>query len=295
MHDLKAAIQESSSTLIVLPSDASDTDYLASLQLQKIAPEKMTVIAPAEKEVTWRTILGLSPQKKEFAITVDTTRTPAEELRYEKEGSTLTIFLSYQGFFDREAISIHEYIPAADLFITLGFTDRDNAEKAIEELPHKGVARHIWIPARETTPISFEQEPQPKERLTQTATALLGRLMVRSREDKEFDTLWSFITKDDFVKTNAHPTEIPGLMKSFSHITSLPRAAAIFWQYGEEQQTHGILWSDDESFIQSAARELLKNPDNHLYVSLGTFANFIEAEMATRKLLRALGRGTILS
>jgi len=86
MNELQQALLESTSAIIVLPDTASDKDFLASLQLQKIAPEKIHLLAPEEKEEAWKEVLGTAQTKKEFALTVDTSLSPVEELRYEKVG-----------------------------------------------------------------------------------------------------------------------------------------------------------------------------------------------------------------
>lgn len=285
MRELKQAITESTSTLIVLPDEASDKDYLASLQLQKIAPEKIHLVAPEHRESIWQTIFDTPPSKKEFAITINTKLSPIEELRYEKNEDTLTVFLSHKGTFNRGSLSFGEFVPPADLFITIGFPALKLAEQAIEQLPHLGVARHIWI---QETPIEA-----PLEKLSYTAANLLGRLMIRSREDHDMGVLWSFITREDFAKTSSSPTEIPALIQSFSRITSLPDTILVFWQFGDDAGTEGLFWSKDVALGEAVASQFAKKYDSLGFISLGMFNNFIEAETSMRKLLRTLGKGTI--
>jgi hypothetical protein len=116
----------------------------------------------------------------------------------------------------------------------------------------------------------------------------LGRIMVRSRLDPDLDTLWSFITREDFEKTSSSPENIPHHMELFSKIVSLPRIAAIFWQHGADSGTEGMLWSEDETLLKRAANELGSTVTNNLMVSFPTYENFIDAETQARKLLRTL-------
>ncbi|MEK7576284.1 MAG: hypothetical protein AAB482_01180 [Patescibacteria group bacterium] len=286
MTELKHAIDEATSILIVLPDTASDKDYLAALQIQRIAPDKIRVVAPDQKEIEWAQIFGGSIQKKEFAISINTTLSPVDELRYQKEGDKLVVFLTHQRTFDPTAIQMGAHIPPADLIITTGFANQSSADKAIELYPRKGATRHFWLDNANTNTESITGNNDKK--LPQSSAALLGRLMVRSREDHDIDTLWTFITRDDFLRTNSTPTELRPLIETFSRIASLPRIATIFWQYDEHAGTEGILWSTDASVLKRMAH-ILGSREDSPFVSLGMFSNFIEAEVKIRKLLRELG------
>src|SRR3989344_5482252 len=113
MDELKQAIREARSVIIILPDHSSDKDFLAALQIQKINPEKIHLIAPAEKEQNWSDTFDIKPVKKEFAITIDTALSPVEELRYEKGDSSLTIFLTHKHAFNQAALSFAEHLPRA--------------------------------------------------------------------------------------------------------------------------------------------------------------------------------------
>lgn len=288
MTELKHAIDEATSILIVLPDTASDKDYLAALQIQRIAPEKIRLIAPNQKELEWVDTFGGPTQKKEFTITIDTLISPIDELRYQKNDNKLTIFLTHPHPFNPSAVQMGVHIPPADLIITVGFIDQTSADTAIEYYPRKGATRHLWLDQRSTR----SKDDSPREidkKLPQSSAALLGRLMVRSREDTDIDTLWTFITRDDFSRTNSTPNELRPLIETFSQIASLPRIAAIFWQFDEHAGTEGMLWSTDASVLKRVRSELKSQEDDSSFVTLGSFSNFIEAEVKTRKLLRELG------
>lgn len=283
MPELKKSIDEASSVLVLLPPEASDTHYLAALQIQKIAPDKITMVAPEAKEREWHEVFGDSQHKKEFAITIDTSISPVEELRYQREGSLLTIFLTHSHIFNKTAVRMGEHLPAADLIISIGFSEQSAADQAIEALPRQTAVRHIWINENghaNGTPQIFHRK------LSTSRAALLGRLMVRSREDSVTGTLWTFITREDFTRTGTTPNEIIPLFETFSEIAVVPGIAALFWQYEETTGTEGILWSNDPLTLGRLAGALGTSPINNHFIRLGHFSNFIEAETKIRKLLR---------
>lgn len=110
--------------------------------------------------------------------------------------------------------------------------------------------------------------------------------MARSRRDPETDALWSFVTREDFIKTGASSDDVPLLMGTFSLIADLPRLVIIFWQSAPEEGTRGLLWSDSKELIRRIGeRSQNREAENGNFLSLGTFAHFIEAEAETRKLL----------
>lgn len=279
MVELKNAVLEATSVIIALPKNAIDKDYLAALQLQKIAPEKTHIVAPEEKESLWLDTFGIPPQRKEFAIVIDTARSPVDELRYEKADGKLTIFLAHTRAFDESSLHFEEYLPASDLIITVGFSSQDEAERFIESFPRKGTARHIWLPERQI------------EKLTPSSANLLGRIMARSREDDTFGILWSFITKDDFLKTRSLPEHIPSLIETYSAIAASPRAVVVLWQAPEHDLTDGIIWSRDGALLQALTEELGGVFKHDGYIPLPRFANFVEAETEIRKLLHAAHLG----
>lgn len=282
MSEIKQAITTASAVLVVLPNHVRDKDYLAALQIQKIAPQKIELVAPEAKELEWKDTFGTQSSKREFVIDINTTLTPVDELRYEKTDTTLSIYLSHKGVFNEKALSWGEHRAPADLFITLGFSSEIEAKKAIESFPRKGAARHIWIEGD-----TNDNRPPSPAKLSTVSAGLLGRLVVRSRIDTDTSTLWSFITRDDFTKTNAGPHELPSLMATYATLASLPEHALIFWQH-DDAGTQGFFRSENTSLVGDVARRLGKTPDHEHYVTFAPFANFIEAEMETRKLLREL-------
>lgn len=285
MHELKEALNQAKRALIVLPENASDADYLAALQLQKIAPEKTIIHASDEKEREWGELFGLPLQKKEFAITIDTSHSPIEELRYEKDDTALTIFLSHTRPLDTASIRYNEHVPSADLIISVGFADRQTAENHIATLSLKGTFQHVWLgsatPPQSTTPPLLKKLPT-------TSANLLGRLMARSRNDIEMKTLWSFLTKEDFIKTDSRSEDIPALLKTFRAIASLPEIIIVFWQSPTGDATDGIIESINADISKNVAVRIGHAPPHNGYTALPQFANFVEAETETRKLLRQL-------
>ncbi len=277
MQELKAAITDASSIFLVLPDSASDKDYLAALQLQKLAPEKTRILAPEERESFWASTFKIEPPKREFAIIINTEISPVDELRYERVNGTVAIYLTHKQKFDKRAVSLKEHLPPADLVVTMGFSSLEAAERAIESLPRKEPARHIWI-----------EEQKTHKKLELKDANLLGRLIIRSRKDPEADVLWAFVTREDFEKTDASPEILPDLAENLSHITDMPKTALVFWQHGDAG-TEGFVWSRDKALLDFASNRLGRGAALVPYVRLMSAANFIEAEIEARKLLREAG------
>jgi hypothetical protein len=274
MNDLKTAIREANSAIILLPDHVTDKDYLAALQLQRISPDKIHIVAPEHKENNWSDTFDIKPVKKEFAITINTEISPIDELRYEKNDNALTIFLTHKHAFNKNSLSFAEHLPPADLIITMGFSSQKEAEQVLESLPHRGTARHIWL----------EDKTGGRAKLTTESVNLMGRLMVRSRLDPDLQVMWSFITKDDFAKADATPTDLPKLIATLNEVATLPRAAIIFWQYGDKG-TNGVIWSDNTKMIDSLSQKFEAERLNGSVMRLPMFDNFIEAETEVRKLM----------
>ena len=275
MDELKDAIRNAGSVMVLMPEHASDKDFLAALQIQKINQEKIHLVAPQAQEERWKDTFDIRPVKREFAISIDTALSPVEELRYEKNDSLLTIFLTHKNMFNQNALSFSEHLPRTDLIVSIGFGTREEAERYIESLPDMGTARHIWIDEAHSLPKT--------EKLSSPSINLMGRLMVRSRLDTDLGVLWSFLTREDFLKADATPAAVTHLIETLTSIAQLPKALIIFWQYGEAK-TKGLLWSRDlglvSLFATTFAIEHASNP-----LELPEFDNFIEAETEVRKLL----------
>ncbi|MEK7643123.1 MAG: hypothetical protein AAB372_01615 [Patescibacteria group bacterium] len=279
MNELHAAITQATSVLVVVPQKASDKDYLAALQIQKLAPEKVYLIAPEEKETVWHDTFGIPLPKKEYVILVDTRRSPVEELRYEKTDDSLTIFLSHRKTFSRDALSFQERIPTADLIITVGFSSEEESEQFIENLPQHTSTQHLML--------DEYMKPLAQEKISTEHAQLLGRIMARSREEADLETLWSFLTREDLVKTNAKGEDIPELVQKFADLANLPRIVIIFWQLIDEDQTTGILWSKDSALLVAASSRLGSVLPQKQYILLPEFENFVDGEGAIRKLLHS--------
>ena len=199
-----------------------------------------------------------------------------EELRYEKGEGKLVIYLSHKHRFDQNALRFEEHLPPADLVMTIGFPSQKEAERFIESLPRKNSLRHIWLPE------------SGREKLVASDLGLLGRVLARSREDAETGVLWSFIARDDFLKTNLRPERIPELIGVLQKIVSLPPLVIVVWQPPEREGSDGIIWTSEPAKLAEIAGHLGEIISNHEFISTPHYANFIEAEAEIRKLLGRL-------
>ncbi|MEK7636578.1 MAG: hypothetical protein AAB362_02730 [Patescibacteria group bacterium] len=101
---------------------------------------------------------------------------------------------------------------------------------------------------------------------------LLGRACVRSKADNEKSIFWSFITAEDFLKTNTTPAVMPYVIKEMHGLFSMPRVAVFLWQ---DITTRLIR---HEIIIEGKKH----NPSLEIHTA---YSSFLEAEEGLEKLL----------
>lgn len=106
---------------------------------------------------------------------------------------------------------------------------------------------------------------------------LAGRASIRSRIDEENSILWSFITIEDFAKTNHTPEDIPAVLerlgREFPHI----RTKIILWQNPETQLVQTALLAE-QKIIGMLAEDIRGEYHQSCFILSPTFTNFREAE-----------------
>lgn len=152
-------------------------------------------------------------------------------------------------------------------------------------------ARRIAAPPREAVPLSLLQ--------------LYARAAVRSRFDQQDNVLWSFLTLEDFAKTNRTQDDIPGV---FAHVrTALPesRITVLVWQdpSGFDPDASGrapnpqsnaavrAALAGDQAMVDGIAAREAHEPFDHDAVPGAirlreVFASFRDAEDRVRSLIR---------
>lgn len=127
---------------------------------------------------------------------------------------------------------------------------------------------------REDAFVSLQQPPDPL-----SLVQLTGRASIRSRIDEEKKIVWSYLTVEDFAKTNHTPEDVPAVLerldKEFPHI----RTKIILWQNPETQLIHAALLAE-EKIIGILREEIRGEYHQSCFILLPTFTNFREAEDA---------------
>ncbi len=101
---------------------------------------------------------------------------------------------------------------------------------------------------------------------------LLGRACVRSKSDHEKSIFWSFITAEDFLKTNTTPAVMPYIIKEMHGLFSMPRVAVFLWQ--------------DIATKLICPEIMIKGKKHHPSSEIKTgYSSFLEAEEEIEKLL----------
>ncbi|MFC1595061.1 hypothetical protein ACFL3E_01380 [Patescibacteria group bacterium] len=275
MHNLKEKIDNATNIAIVIPENASNETVLAAIALKKATNGKGFIVGGEKILAEWGGVFEeASSQPKDFTISLDTKKYPIEELRYEKNDDTLTILLTTKENIHEKHLVFNTILPQSDFAVAVGFQNNEEKTNAL-----KGLSKN----QEEYECITLEGRETGKA--DQQAIKLLGRIILRSREEKEIKTLWSFISHEDFAKTGSSSAEIPKLMESLNCITQLPIFTSILWQDIPTAKVNGLVFSHDKNHISTLAnkigRQLIEN-----HIMLHPYNNFTEAEISLRKLLR---------
>src|SRR3989338_6486763 len=118
---------------IVLGPESGDTELLAAHALKERLGEKAFILnAPEHLQDRWTHMFKKERPQKEFALALDTDIHPVDELRYEKEGGKLRIFLSPRGELTKDAFELeHRHVPS-DMIIALGFVNETDLTRILE-------------------------------------------------------------------------------------------------------------------------------------------------------------------
>lgn len=116
---------------------------------------------------------------------------------------------------------------------------------------------------------------------------LVGRASVRSREDEKHQTLWSFLTAEDFEKTNTSPEDAPAVLAQIDKEFPPQDIKSLLWQDPQDKTIHALLAGDKRILetLQTQEGGEFQSP----YFKLSkTFTSFQEAENQISILLEEL-------
>ncbi|OGZ47498.1 MAG: hypothetical protein A3J55_03355 [Candidatus Ryanbacteria bacterium RIFCSPHIGHO2_02_FULL_45_17b] len=275
---------------IVLGPESGDTELLAAHALKERLGEKAVVLnAPEHLQDRWSHMFKKERPQKEFALVLDTDTNPVDELRYEKEGGKLRIFLSPQHELTKDAFQLeHRYMPS-DMIIALGFANETDITRTLEtDTPLKNTAALINLS-------HIPSEALKKDALPSTnkwdigAMKLWSRALLRSYVEDKNTVFWAFLPKEDFQKTNQPTSILPALLAHMGVVMELPPLRLILWQDQDfpANNVHILVSGTDPDVVMQIAQAAETSVTNGNLTIRG-FANFSEAEVEMRKLLKSI-------
>lgn len=273
---------------ILLGPEAGDTELLAAHALKDRLGEKAVILnAPDSLQDRWTHLFKKEHPKKETALAINVEQNPVEELRYEKNGGKLRIFLTSDEPITKDSFEVEERHQLSDMIIALGFTNQEDVARTIEhEAPLRTADALIRLsPLRAVLETS---DGALGERLSLDAMKLWGRALLRSYIENDSHVFWAFLPKEDFIKTNQTPAILPRLAAHIERTGDIPSLLILLWQdpARADDVVHAMIFGKDTTRINelAAATSLASRTDNG--VTLQPFANFSEAELAIRKLIK---------
>lgn len=306
---LKEKMERSSRIAIVIPPDASEETYLAALALAGKAEGRAFVAgAPPALTHRWQALFGhYEEPKKEFTIIINTAEHPVESLKYETRDNQLKIFLSPPAGLTRaqsrmlpEYMRFEEAYPRSSLVIALGFSSREQEEEIVRDFPLEEEGERISLGA-------------PSETMGFSPLKLFARMILRARQEPadlddslhftgetprphgeagsghDTSILWSFISREDFTKTDTTSPYIPPLLSLWQKIMPRNHFTVFLWQEKETEQIGGLIHSHDTPALERIARALDTRLASDYFIVPPVFSTFTEAEFKIRRLVKEVG------
>lgn len=288
---LKEKMERSSRIAIIIPPDASEETCLAAAALAEKAGERAFVAGGnAATKQRWQALFGYHEEpKKEFTIIINTAEHPIESLKYETRDNHLKIFLSLpdlgkanppvgpavagQSRILPEHVRFEEAYTRSSLVIAIGFSSRDEEEKALRDFPLEEGGETLSLGAA-------------PEKIALSPLKLFARMILRARTEPGASVLWSFISREDFAKTDTTSPYIPPLLSLWQKLMPQSRFTVFLWQEKEVEQISGLIHSRDETALERIAHALGARLASDYFVIPPMFNNFTEAEFKIRRLLK---------
>jgi len=129
---------------------------------------------------------------------------------------------------------------------------------------------------------NFQKESRPL-----SLVQFLSRAAIRTKTSREENTLWSFLTKEDFEKTNRGPEDVYEAVKKLKADFPSKKAVILLWQKMEDDKIKAIV-SGSFAFMENfQAREPGEMEEDFLKI-VREFEDFKEAETSLSSLLEEI-------
>ena len=115
---------------------------------------------------------------------------------------------------------------------------------------------------------------------------LFARASVRSKHDEDQSILWSFLTTEDFTKTNRTPEDVPAVLEYVR--VALPKSlvTVLIWQDPAAAASIHVLLSGDQAILDAIASKEDAEQISHGIRLRATFTSFRDAEESVHLLIR---------
>ena len=278
---------------IVLGPASGDAELLAAHALKERLGEKAAILnAPEHLQDRWSHLFKKERPRKEVALVIDTVAHPVDELRYEKEGTLLRIFLSPPSAggnqLTKEAFLLEERHHPCDMIISFGFQNDEELTHALKkETPLKNPDALIDLShTLQAAPAPEAPTPTPR-RWDISAMKLWSRALLRSYTEDGMHVFWAFLPKEDFQKTGTSPQILPALVADMRRAMEIPAICIVLWQDQETpaDNVHILVSTSNKETLTRISAATETTPEDG-YLIIRGFPNFSEAEAEMRKLLK---------
>jgi hypothetical protein len=280
---------------ILMGPESGDADILAAHALKERLGDNAVILnAPENLQNRWSHMFKKERVEKEMALALDTDKYPIDQLRYEKDGGKLRIFLSSsegaETSLTTDAFSIEYRYPASDMIIALGFAEQETVLRALEtDAPLTNEKALVRLASARA--VLQEQNQGASVRTAAwniDAMKLWSRALLRSYAENGSDVFWVFLPKEDFQKTGQNDEILPGLVRDMQTVMKLPPLIVLLWQdqKNKENNVH-ILFTGANTAALETLSQKTETPIAEGSITVRGFANFSEAEVEARKLLKA--------
>jgi len=121
---------------------------------------------------------------------------------------------------------------------------------------------------------------------------LFARATVRSKHEEELDTLWSFLTTEDFMKTARTPRDVSRTLAYVAEVFPRPETTALLWEHPEQKTVRALLAGAPATLERIHANAGGQFLSPHLELP-NDFPSFREAEDNLRTLIAEARSRTI--
>lgn len=115
---------------------------------------------------------------------------------------------------------------------------------------------------------------------------LFGRALARSHYEDEFGVFWSFLTKNDFEKTDQSSRSVLHILNHIKILRAENKFISMLWEE-EPKKINAVISAENPLKLESLALEFSAAPASS-YFFVNGFGNFSEAEIQIRNAIKKI-------